>query len=137
MFDEPDDRLGNGRARRQRSRAIHHEYGVRLIGAEQDLQGAPVALGVGITDDVDRIAVRPCGRQNSVERPKRGFGELGQVAIQISKPIGRQDAGPTAIGENGKPVAVERGWRARISAALKSSSSSRTRSTPARRNAAS
>ena len=107
LFDEPDDRLCNGRARRQRSRAIHHEYGVRLIGAKQDLHGVQVALGVGITDDIDRIAVRPCGRQNSVERPKRGFGKLGQVAIQISKPIGRQDAGATAIGENGKAVAVE------------------------------
>ena len=51
--------------------------------------------------------MRPCGRQNSVERPKRGFGELGQATIQISKPIGRQDAGATAIGENCKPFAIE------------------------------
>ena len=53
--------------------------------------------------------MRPCRRQNSVERATRSFSEVGQIAIQISKPIGRQDAGPAAIGENCKPFAIEPG----------------------------
>ena len=75
---------------------------------QQDLQRAPVTLGVGVADDVDRVAVRPCRRQDGVERRASVASvSLARLPSRSAEPIGREHAGAAAIGEDGEPVASE------------------------------
>ena len=57
-----------------------HQQAVDVGVLGGDLQRPGIALGVGVAEDVDRVAVAPGGRQEGVERLERRGGELGELA---------------------------------------------------------
>ena len=64
-----------------------------------------IAIGAGIADDVDRVAVGPRRGQRGIERIERFLLQMRERAVQIGKRIGGQDARPAAIRDNGKAAA--------------------------------
>ena len=78
-------------------RTVHHEHGVAVLGIEQDFEGARVAVGVGITNNVNRIALRPSGREHVVERSARAVAETGERAADLAQPVGRHHASPSSV----------------------------------------
>ena len=69
----------------------------------RDLQRAGITPGVGVAQDVDRVAVAPCGRENCV---KRGHGlgrERGQLPLVLNQRVGRQDSGAAGVGQDRQP----------------------------------
>src|SRR5581483_6110092 len=60
-----------------------------------------------VTDDVDRVAARPGGGQNGVERRLRSLRQGGETAVVVAEAVGGEHTGAAAVGENGEPVAEE------------------------------
>ncbi len=58
-LDGLDHRLGRLRTVGQRRRAIHDQDRVRALVGEHGLDGLSVPFGLGVTDDVDRVGMRP------------------------------------------------------------------------------
>jgi hypothetical protein len=67
LLHELEDSFGDARVGCGRGRAVHHQDGIGFSGAEQDLERAPVAVGIRIADNVHQIGVRPRGRQHADE----------------------------------------------------------------------
>ena len=129
--------LGHLGARGECRRTIHDQDRIRVLAGQPGPRARGVPCRVGVADNVDRIAVRPGRRQDRVQRRA---GRSERVASRPPRSPSRSAAStpaPPPLVRMASRSPVSRGCRARISAALKRSSSSRTRSTPARRNAAS
>ena len=77
-----------------------HRCAVRVV--VQDLQCLPIALDRRIANDVDRVAVRPVGRQHRVQLRQRGCAEFGQRHVDLGGRVGGHHAGAAAIGEDGE-----------------------------------
>ena len=95
--------LGDGRGIGHALRRHDHEQAVARGILRKNLHGFGVALGPGITQDVDGVAMAPVGRQDTVESGL-GFGrELSQFSIERHHCISCQYARATRIGQDGEP----------------------------------
>ncbi len=133
-----DDALGRVRGGRDRGRAIGDQQAVVIVVLHQDVDRVAITVGVGIADDVHRIATGPGRRQHLVERASVCRRQRGKRAA-ATRSAHRWRARRRRRHWSGSPERSPRcdDMRASVSTASNSSSSSSTRSMPARRNAAS
>ena len=124
-------RVGHGLRRQQDQDALN----VRVLAA--DFDSKPVASRRGIAQKVDRVGVAPERRQSGVEGGQRFLPERCQLTAGEHQSIGGHDAGAAGVGDDGQAGPRGGGCMARISDMLNRSGMVSTRSTPARRKAAS
>ena len=116
---------------------VDQQNGVGLRFGRNRLDGVNVAFDRRIADDVDRIRVRPRGRQHGVEAfdgRRRKIGERPPAATSASAAM---TAGTAAVGDDRQPIAGLRPRTGQRLDACEQILRRRTRSMPARRIAAS
>ena len=95
--------------------------------------GNTIVLGRGIFRDIDQIGQRSELRQLRLQRC-HGFGrEPTQIQEDLVDPVGRQHAGPAAIGHDGQAPPDRTVARCQALGRRKSATKERTRTAPARR----
>jgi len=94
------DGLRSRRRIGHRLRREDHEHGID-IGVGDHIAGrGRKALGARVSEDVDRVAVRPHGRQVLVEL-LHGLGrELGELAATCDQRVGGHDARAACVGDD-------------------------------------
>jgi hypothetical protein len=65
--------------------------------------GASKALGIGVGENIDGIAMTPVGREKLIEAVHALGRKLGQFAAAGHQRVGGQDGGTAGVGQNGKP----------------------------------
>ncbi len=88
-------------------RRVDRQHGIDVAVAAQGVERRAVARRRRIADDVDRIGARPGRRQHHVETLDGRRLERRQRAAQFDQRVGRQNAQPAAVAEDGQPVAEE------------------------------
>ena len=93
---------------RTKVRHVHDQHGVACGIGEQDVEGREIAVGIGVTPDVDGVGLRPGRRQDGIQlrhgfarKRSRGPAELGEA-------IDGEDAKAAAVGQDGEVLAVGR-----------------------------
>ena len=76
------------------------EQAVAVRVVRGDLEGLGVAVGVGVAEDVDRVAVAPGAGQGPVERGERLGRQLGQRAAALDQGVGGEDGGAAGVGDD-------------------------------------
>ena len=87
-------RVGHRLGRQDHQQAI----GVRVPG--DDLQRLDIAVGVGVGEHIDGVAVTPGRREDAVERLDGLGRQGGQLAAASDQGIGGEHAGATRIGQD-------------------------------------
>ena len=88
--------------RRQCRRRMNqqHRIGVRVL--EHDAERAEVTLRPGISNDVDRVGVRPARRQQRIEFLQRFRGEWSQLAPALDQGVRCHHCRSTAVADDGE-----------------------------------
>ena len=112
--------VGAGRRRRPPPRAVAVgsviACGVRITSTASTFlsfstisHGLGEAVGRGVAQHVDRVAVRPAGRQELVELARIvSSRELGQLAVAGDQGVGGHHARAAGVGDDRQPVALGR-----------------------------
>ena len=108
LTDHTDHFAGDVPRRRHRGLHVHHQDRVIVRIGEQHRQRRRIALGVGVTGDVDRIEAGPRGRQDRVELLVQIGRQRRRLAAEFGQTVDRQNADAAAIGENRDPLAARR-----------------------------
>ena len=100
-------RLSRAGRRGQCRRAGHDQQGVDIVVVEDALDGGAITLRPGVADDVDRVCLRPCRRQDLVERVEGLLGDRRDLAAIVDHAVDGENAGATAIGDDAQPPALD------------------------------
>jgi hypothetical protein len=103
--DRLDHRLGRLGRVGDGGRAVEHQHRVGVGVGQHGVERGAVAAGRGVADDVDRVAVRPGGRQGGVERGQRLGDSSASVPPAVHQGVGRHHAGAAAVGQDREPLA--------------------------------
>src|SRR5208282_38315 len=68
-----------------------------------NFEGASIALGIGIGENINGIVMTPVGREKLIQALQDLWGKLGQFSATCHQGVRGQDTRPARIGENGKP----------------------------------
>ena len=97
---------GLGRVGHRLGRQDHqHTVGVRVLG--DDLQRPGIAVGAGVAEQVDGVAVTPGRREDAVERLDALGRQGGQLAAAVDQGIGGEHAGAARVGQDRQARALQ------------------------------
>ena len=91
-----------------RGRTIEHHRRIDILVIHHDGERLGVTRSIRVADDVDRIGVAPGRRQHGIELGDCLSAQRRKPPALLDQPVGRQDAGTAAIGDDGEPVAALR-----------------------------
>jgi len=106
LVADVDHRLRDGHRLRHRLRREHHQHAVHVLVLRHRKDGIAVALGRRVAADVDRIAVRPGGRQRRVERLRGRHRQVGERNVEVAGAVGGHRARSAAVGDDGQALAL-------------------------------
>ena len=92
--------------RNNRRGGMDKQHTVDLGRCQQDPQAVRITVDRSVADDVDRVAMRPGGRQALVERFQRPVSQQRQLAAAQRQCIGGQHACTTAVGQHRQPLTL-------------------------------
>lgn len=102
-FGQLPQALGSGGGIGHRLGREDHQQAIAAGISEGDLDGAPIALRIGVAKDVDGIGVAPLGRQHGIEGGQALAREFRQLAAVEHQGVGGEHAWAAGVSDDRQP----------------------------------
>ena len=104
VFSSSHDRFGDACWFRHRLRCENDQQSIDVRINQREVDGRSKSLDRRIAQNVDRVSVRPAGRQDIIERRDRVAGQLRQRTAQRQPGIAGHDTRTTGIRHDGQAI---------------------------------